>query len=70
MNKDCDLYRLAERAANWLKYDQDLVILCREALRLGFTKLSSRSGHHDVYCAGYLHGEACTRESWESFWGI
>lgn len=64
--RDSDLGRLAERAANWLQYDQDVVALCREALRLGFTVVSS--DRRVIQCAGYLHGEACSREAWETFW--
>lgn len=64
--RDSDLGRLAVRAANWLTYDQAVVALCRQALALGFTRLTS--GQRDIYCAGYLHGEACAREAWDTFW--
>ena len=66
MNTSSDLYRLAQRAANWMTYDQDVVFLCREALLLGFNNLCGK--YREISCAGYLHGEAQAREAWETFW--
>lgn len=64
--RDSDLGRLAMRAAAWMSYDQEVVKLCRHALLLGFTKIENK--HRSIMCAGYLHGEACSREAWELFW--